>query len=199
MRTKHKVHLTAKRKRWHEIYQRIHKLDKIKMVEVGVWKGINAFHLLGVLPQLEWYGVDTWTPPTPESSYGKSGAEIAAKTEQDFHAAYEAACEAVKPFGDRVHIISGSSLSAVEQFADRSLDIVFIDADHSYEGCLSDIIAWTPKVKIGGLICGHDYANKNGDVKGAVDEIFGKKIELGEDHAWFHKVEEFSDTVGKTW
>lgn len=199
MRSPHKAHVKAARKRWHEIFERIHKLDKIRMVEIGVWKGVNAFRLLGVLSQLEWWGVDTWAPPDCGSSYSKSGAEIAAKTEQEFHAAYESAVDAVRPFGDRVHIISASSMKAVVQFEDRSLDLVFIDADHSYEGCLADIIAWTPKVKIGGYVCGHDYANKRGDVKGAVDEMFGKDIELGEDHTWFHRVEEIEDMLEKMW
>ena len=31
-------------------------------------------------------------------------------------------------------------------------DFVFIDADHTYEGCLADIRAYLPKVKIGGVI-----------------------------------------------
>jgi hypothetical protein len=179
-----------KRKRWHEIFQRIHTLDKIKMVEVGVWQGVNAFRLLGVLSQLEWWGVDTWLPPDCNSSYSKSGAEIAAKTAQEFHAAYEAAVAAVQPFEGRVHIVSGSSLNVVHNFENKSLDIVFIDADHSYEGCLADIIAWESKVKIGGWICGHDYANTKGDVKGAVDEMYGTDIELGDDHTWFHKIKE---------
>jgi hypothetical protein len=62
-------------------------------------------------------------------------------------------------FADRVHVMRGDSLQAVERFADRSLDFVYIDADHSFEGCRRDILAWAPKVKVGGVLAGHDYYN----------------------------------------
>jgi len=63
--------------------------------------------------------------------------------------------------------------------ADGMLDMVFIDADHNYESVRSDIAAWRPKVKPGGIIAGHDYS---GDMYGsfpgvdqAVHEAFGKE------------------------
>ena len=39
----------------------------------------------------------------------------------------------------------------------QSLDFVYIDARHDYDGCLEDIVAWYPKLKKGGLIAGHDF------------------------------------------
>lgn len=39
---------------------------------------------------------------------------------------------------------------------DLPLDLLFIDGDHSYEGCSSDLAIWAPKVKTGGLILVHD-------------------------------------------
>lgn len=49
----------------------------------------------------------------------------------------------------------------------KETDMVFIDADHRYEGVRDDIKAWLPKTKK--LICGHDYDNT--DTKKAVDEL----------------------------
>lgn len=37
------------------------------------------------------------------------------------------------------------------------VDFLFIDGDHSYEGCAGDIIAWTPNMKVGGFVAVHDY------------------------------------------
>ncbi len=37
------------------------------------------------------------------------------------------------------------------------IDLLFIDADHSYEQVLQDITLWTPHVREGGIICGHDF------------------------------------------
>jgi len=47
------------------------------------------------------------------------------------------------------------SLDAAQRFADRSIDMVFIDADHSYEAVKADILAWAPKARR--ILCGHDY------------------------------------------
>lgn len=35
-------------------------------------------------------------------------------------------------------------------------DILFIDGDHSYEGCGADIVAWYPWMNTGGIIFFHD-------------------------------------------
>ena len=54
-------------------------------------------------------------------------------------------------------IIKLPSVQAADKFAEESLDFVFIDANHSYEAVKEDIEAWTPKVKPGGIVSGHDY------------------------------------------
>ncbi len=50
------------------------------------------------------------------------------------------------------------------------LDLVFIDADHSYKSVRADIANWLPKVKKGGVLAGDDFPFP--DVKRAVKEIF---------------------------
>ncbi len=37
--------------------------------------------------------------------------------------------------------------------------LLFIDGDHSYEGCKNDILAWAPYLIPGGIIAIHDYGN----------------------------------------
>ena len=61
-----------------------------------------------------------------------------------------------KPF-TRVHIIRDYSFNAVKNFPDEYFDLVYIYADHTYEGCLRDILDWYPKVKKGGFLLGDDY------------------------------------------
>ena len=48
------------------------------------------------------------------------------------------------------------SLEAATLIEDKSLDICFIDADHRYKAVKADILAYTSKVKDGGILCGHD-------------------------------------------
>jgi predicted O-methyltransferase YrrM len=67
------------------------------------------------------------------------------------------------------------------------LDMVFIDADHKYEIVIADIRAWLPKVKPGGILCGHDYRRPGDDVNRAVDELLGSdRIKLlGRSAIWW--------------
>lgn len=60
------------------------------------------------------------------------------------------------------------SVEAASGIPDKSVDMVFIDGDHSYEGCKRDIEAWLPKARK--IICGHDYSNNWPGVIRAVDE-----------------------------
>jgi hypothetical protein len=56
----------------------------------------------------------------------------------------------------KVSVIRKPSLSASKLFKAGSLDMVFIDGNHAYPAPLKDIKAWTPKLRDGGLLCGHD-------------------------------------------
>jgi predicted O-methyltransferase YrrM len=61
-------------------------------------------------------------------------------------------CEA----DDMVKPLVMPSRDAARVFADGQCDLVFIDADHSYEAVLEDIVLWRAKVRRGGILCGHD-------------------------------------------
>jgi len=56
-----------------------------------------------------------------------------------------------------------SSSDAASIFADKSLDIVFIDADHGYNAVRKDIDLWREKISEGGILCGHDCEFHPGD------------------------------------
>ena len=72
-------------------------------------------------------------------------------------------------------------MDVVKNFADESLDFVYIDAAHDYKSVKDDIGEWDKKVRKGGIVAGHDYLNKlhgtDYGVKRAVDEwVKGNKI-----------------------
>ena len=70
-------------------------------------------------------------------------------------------------------IIRKTSMNAMEDFEDESLDFVYIDGNHSFRYVAEDICGWTEKVRKGGVISGHDYARFglrwNIDVREVVD------------------------------
>jgi hypothetical protein len=65
-----------------------------------------------------------------------------------------------------------SALSA-ESYDDQSVDFCFIDADHHEAACKSDIAAWLPKIRPGGIIAGHDIDFP--DVRAAVESFFPRE------------------------
>jgi glycosyltransferase involved in cell wall biosynthesis/SAM-dependent methyltransferase len=54
------------------------------------------------------------------------------------------------------------STEAAADFADESVDLIFIDGDHSFEACYADLKAWYPKLKSGGILIGHDCVPGSG-------------------------------------
>ncbi len=70
---------------------------------------------------------------------------------------FEVCTKNLEPVKDAVTIIRKTSVQAAKQFKANSLDFVFIDGSHDTDSVCSDIDAWLPKVKAGGIIAGHDY------------------------------------------
>ena len=70
----------------------------------------------------------------------------------------------------QLHAIRSTSIEAAEVYPDDWFDVVYIDAAHDYDSVRADIDTWLPKVKPGGMICGHDYTAAWPGVIEAVDE-----------------------------
>lgn len=75
-----------------------------------------------------------------------------------------------------VELFEMTSKVASVYFSDayNLFDLVIIDAIHTEEAVDEDIHLWTPRVRVGGIMCGHDYDNKRfPGVKIAVDRMYG--------------------------
>lgn len=59
-----------------------------------------------------------------------------------------------------VKILKMSSREASSLIPDASLDWVYIDGDHSYQGCLDDLKTYSKKIKDNGFVCGHDIVTR---------------------------------------
>lgn len=150
----------------------------ISGAEVGVFTGRMSKALLGY-PALTLTMVDSWEG---DGAAYESGNDWHAGLTQDQQDHFARVASANTDFAkDRRTIIRKRSLEAVKDIADKSVNFVFLDADHSEAGLMADISAWFPKVKSGGYICGHDYGNALfPDVKVVVSRVFGL-VESDED------------------
>lgn len=179
-----------KRQRWDAILDRLPQGEHLVGVEVGVLKANTAHRLLVERPLLKHYMIDPWCVPDKGSSYDLSGDTNAQKTQAQHDADYKKTVELTRFAGKRAVIMRMMSEEAVVKFEKESVDFVFIDGDHSYDGAKLDTKLWLPIVKKGGWIGGHDYDHPRlPGVKKAVDEIFSdKKIELDDNRTWFVRV-----------
>lgn len=144
--------------------------------EIGVHTGLMPKNLLSSLPNIEqYYVVDPWESYEmyDGSNYRKPGNQEAKTWKKAiiefFNNTYDNK--------EKVIIMRMTSVEAVTHFEDASLDWVFIDANHEYEYIKENLHLWTPKVKKGGLVSGHDYKNPKGKWKGitkAVNEFVPK-------------------------
>jgi hypothetical protein len=145
-------------------------------VEVGVWKGRSicflgqALKALNKSPKI--FAIDTFkgsdNEPIHKDAIDKCGGDtlsIFRDNLKDLN------------LSDSISIMQEESIEASKQFSDNSIDIIFIDSNHSYESVTRDLNAWYSKVKVGGIISGHDFLWKS--VENAVREFSEKeKIEL---------------------
>jgi len=79
-----------------------------------------------------------------------------------------------------------SSIEAAKDFKDKSLDAVYIDAEHDENSVRSDIKTWRPKVKFGGYLTGHDYYLPH--IQKILNEEGFKDITVAPDSSWLVRI-----------
>ena len=117
--------------------------------EIGVFTADTSSYLLKRFQSLHLICVD------PYLSYE---AHEEARTSQNLSEAESIAQMRLAEFKTRVSLQKTTSVEAAPTVEDNSLDFVYIDALHTYEAVLSDLNAWYPKVRKGGLVTGHDVS-----------------------------------------
>jgi len=162
-----------------EIYSYIVKISKneAKFVEVGCLLGKSISYLsveiINSGKNIKLYGVDTW-PRMRESQKGYKEGDLD-KFEGDTFQAFRWNMKVAEI--DNIIPIRMMSSEASKLFEDKSLDFVFIDAEHDYNSVKTNILSWLPKIKNTGYIGGHDYEMDS--VKKAVKEEFDGKLIVG--------------------
>lgn len=142
--------------------------DNGHIIEIGSWKDKSsvymAVEIINSGKNIKFDCIDTWNG----SQNDRYHIEEAKKKNL-----YELFLQNIEPVKDIINPIRRTSEEANNLYQDESVDIIFIDADHSYEAVKKDIKIWLPKVKKGGILAGHDYpSGYHPGVKQAVDEIF---------------------------
>lgn len=143
------------------------------VVIIGTWTGLMASVLarqFGLQPGQGIYCIDHF-----EGNLGDRLGELA-KTLTPKRI-FQAFCKNLSPYlMTTVFPLVGRSLSWASVWPpNRQIDLLIIDASHTYEDCKADLAAWSPHVEEHGTIMVHDYGKFPG-VTRAVDEL-GAKVE----------------------
>ncbi len=127
---------------------------KLVGVEIGVFKGLHAESLLTHLDIECLYLIDPYSVYATNDSVrqycgdDKDAMEIAKKECE----------ERLAPYADKIVWILKNSMDALNDIPD-GLDFAYIDGNHEENNVREDVANYYPKVKVGGIIGGHDFYN----------------------------------------
>ena len=124
------------------------------IAEVGVGLGDFSQQILGVCRPRQFIAIDSFTLHRLDSLWGKSIRDhFGEKTHEEFYR-HRFASEIAT---GTVAVMNGNSSDMISALPDQSVDVFYVDADHSYEGVHRDLEALRPKVKPDGWIVMNDY------------------------------------------
>jgi hypothetical protein len=157
--------------------------DDSNFVELGAWKGKSTSYavveILKSNKKINFYTVDTFEGVTVGSDLNEVNAYL--KEDKNI---LDQFLNNMDPVKENFEYIISDSSEASNQFEDSSIDVIFIDAGHSYESVKKDIEVWFVKMKPFSIMSGHDYSTSWPGVIKAVDEFFGKPDKV-ENNCWF--------------
>lgn len=155
-----------------EMY-RAHFPEGGKGIEIGVQRGVNALDILhGCAPSLLVL-VDQWgDDEVNQNNLKHTTANLGEFMRQGIVKTYRGKSAEVLP-------------QLLEEYG-QNFDFVYVDGDHTFEGCYSDLMLADKLVKPGGVIAGHDYADtrKNAWVRKQGWGVFEAVAEFAKNTRW---------------
>jgi Methyltransferase domain len=140
-------------------------------VEVGTFCGKSAAFLAVEIAnsgkRIAFDTCDAWHPVTVEDA-GGAMFETQQRLLREHGSLMAIAAHFLAPVPGIVALWSADSLSFANRYEDESLDLVYLDDDHTYAHVLQELRAWWPKVRPGGIFAGHDM--QFADVRRAVSQ-----------------------------
>ncbi|MCM8532612.1 MAG: class I SAM-dependent methyltransferase [Lentisphaeraceae bacterium] len=142
------------------LYRTIQAIDNPEpvIVELGSCYGLSSMIIAKALknkPNSKIYCVDAWEGDG-SSVFGKTRDNIKAQAHQGI-SFYEIYTQNMQNAGvyEQLTPIQGYTTNVVKDWSEDA-DLIFVDADHSYEGVRSDVRDWKNFVKVGGQLLMHD-------------------------------------------
>ena len=91
-----------------------------------------------------WRSLEGWNKPFNVSN-------------EQFAEVYNQAVSNTEAYKDKIRILRNETRSAMREIADGSLDMAYVDGDHTLRGVTIDLISAYEKVRPGGYLAGDDF------------------------------------------
>ncbi len=148
-----------------------------EIAEIGCAHGGFSTIVLSQWKGRKYYMIDPWEVQDSEIYRERQISK------EDYDTKHRECCE-IADKDKRAVVIRALSQDAVKQFSDGQLDVVYLDGNHEYQHVISDMDAWWPKVKVGGIMGGHDFQNHTQDgwwcevAKAVMNWVAPRKLEF---------------------
>jgi predicted O-methyltransferase YrrM len=154
-------------------------IQATQILEIGRFKGFSTLCLASALKFLD----IGWKEPQQHKQ--RPDVDYAAREHRTVRKLYS-----VDPFPtpEALHLIAEADVAGYVELLNcrsdvvtpkaGSLDLAFIDGDHTYEGCKADVLRFLPAIRTGGYFVLHDYygwydaqGRNNSPIKRVADEL----------------------------
>ena len=126
----------------------------IVFVEIGVALGDFTARVLDICAVKHFVGIDIFTMHNYPDSWGGRVGQVLG--ELDHRTFYERRFAREIATG-RMTVLEGNSHTRLEELADRSVDVFYVDADHAYAAVKAELAVVRRKIVPGGIIILNDY------------------------------------------
>lgn len=148
------------------------------MAELGVFKGEFSIKINKICKPKELILIDSWAGVNLYSGDANGNHLNGIRQYYTGQELYNITETNIKKCKGIITMVKATT-AILGAFEDNMFDMIYIDADHSYEGVLNDLKNAYNKIKNGGYIMGHDYEHNmhktnnsyNFGVKQAVDDF----------------------------
>jgi len=133
-----------------------------KIAELGVFIGQNFKKMIQHHPDVA-VAVDLWRE---DGNPARNDSGFTQEKLDQMHDQFVADINAIRRKEVDIQIYREYTVDVARYFPENYFDLIYIDADHTFDGCLADIKAWYPKVQRGKFLTGDDYSNSHAPVTG---------------------------------
>jgi hypothetical protein len=122
------------------------------VAEVGVYRGVFAEALLGSCSGITtYYFIDPWR-------HLEGWNKPANKDDDTFNEYFDEAMNRTAPWESKRVVLRGRTTEVIDSIPDGSVDLAYVDGDHTLRGISIDLTRAWPKVRPGGVLGGDDFS-----------------------------------------